>query len=100
MSKATRLENKREGSVSPGVVIVEFFTVADKRKVFRARDKLAGCNVGLDLDLTSLQQKQKSAAWAKFKKARAQGLKTRCEAEKLYIKEGEGWVVHHICTTC
>ena len=41
--------------LSPGLVIVEFATVADKRKVFKARGKLAGCNVGLDDDLTPLQ---------------------------------------------
>ena len=80
VTKATHLENKREGDVSPGLVIVEFATVADKRKVFKARGKLAGCNVGLDDDLTPLQQKQKSAAWAKFKDARAPGLKTRWES--------------------
>ena len=51
-------------------------------------------------DLTPLQQKQKYAAWAKFKEARAQGLKTRWEAEKLYIKEDEKWVVHLVCATC
>ena len=100
VTKATRFENKREGDVSPGLVIVEFATVADKRKVFKARGKLAGCNVGLDDDLTPLQQKQKYAAWAKFKEARAQGLKTRWEAEKLYIKEDEKWVVHRVCATC
>lgn len=100
VTKATRFEHKREGSVSPGVVIVEFASVADKRKVFRARGKLAGCDVWLSDDLTPLQQKQKSAAWAKFKEARAEGLRTRWEAEKLYIKEGEGWVVHRVCTTC
>ena len=100
VTKATRFESKREGDVSPGLVIVEFANVVDKRKVFRARGKLAGCNVGLDDDLTPLQQKQKSAAWAKFKEARAQGLKTRWEAEKLYIKEGEGWVAHRVCATC
>jgi len=100
VTKAKRLENKRKGDVSPGLVIVEFATVADKRKVFKARGKLAGCNVGLDDDLTLLQQKQKSAAWAKFKEAKAQGLEARWEAEKLYIKEGEEWVVHRVCTTC
>ena len=57
VTKATRFENKREGDVSPGLVIVEFANVADKRKVFKARGKLAGCNVGLDDDLTPLQQK-------------------------------------------
>ncbi|DBB15449.1 TPA: hypothetical protein ACH3X3_003676 [Trebouxia sp. C0006] len=62
-----------------------------KKKVFRARGKLAGCNVGLDDDLTPLQQKQKADAWDKFKEARASNLKTRWEAEKLYIKQGEEW---------
>ena len=100
VTKATRIENKREGDVSPGLVIVEFASVVDERKVFKARGKLAGCKVGLDDDLTPLQQKQKSAARAKFKEAGAQGLKTRWDAEKLYIKEGEGWVVHRVCTTC
>ena len=100
VSKATRFENKGKGAVSTGMVIVEFATVADKRKVFKARGKLAGCNVGLDDDLTPLQQKQRSAAWAKFQEARAQGLRTRWEAEKLYIKEGEEWVMHRVCSTC
>ena len=86
--------------MSPGLIIVEFATVADNRKVFKARGKLAGCNIGLDDDLTPLQQKQKYAARAKFKEARAQGLKTRWEAEKLYIKEDEKWVVHRVCATC
>lgn len=52
--------------MSPGVVIVEFASVADKRKVFRARGKLADCE------------------------ARAEGLRTQWEAENLYIKEGKG----------
>ncbi|DBA90150.1 TPA: hypothetical protein ACH3X1_003458 [Trebouxia sp. C0004] len=64
-------------------------SVADKKKVFRARGKLAGCIVGLDDDLTPLQQKQKAAAWDKFKEARAGNLKTPWEAEKLYIKQAE-----------
>ncbi|DBA96590.1 TPA: hypothetical protein ACH3X1_015453 [Trebouxia sp. C0004] len=37
------------------------------------------------------QQKQKAAAWDKFKEARAGNLKTRWEAEKLYIRQGEEW---------
>ncbi|DBA98287.1 TPA: hypothetical protein ACH3X1_001208 [Trebouxia sp. C0004] len=45
-------------------------------------------------DLTPLQQKHKAAAWDKFKEARAGNLKTRWEAEKLYIKQGEEWVAH------
>ncbi len=57
----------------------------------------AGCKVGLDDDLTPLQQKQKAAAWDKFKEARAGILKTRWEAEKLYIKQGEEWVAHSVC---
>jgi len=97
VAKATRFSNKREGDASPGLVIVEFGSVADKKKVFRARGKLAGCEVGLDDDLTPLQQKQKAAAWDKFKEARAGNLKTRWEAEKLYIKQGEEWVAHSVC---
>ncbi len=64
VAKTTRFS--REGDASPGLVIVEFGSVADKKKVFRTRGKLAGCNVGLDDDLTPLQQKQKAAAWDKF----------------------------------
>ena len=97
VAKATRFLNKREGDAIPGLVIVEFGSVADKKKVFRARGKLAGCKVGLDDDLTPLQQKQKAAAWDKFKEARAGNLKTRWEAEKLYIKQGEEWVAHSVC---
>jgi len=82
VAKATRFLNKREGDAIPGLVIVEFGSVADK-KVFRARGKLAGCNVGLDDDLTTWQQKQKAAAWDKFKEARAGNLKTRWEGNLL-----------------
>jgi len=38
-----------------------------------------------------------AAAWDKFKEARAGNLKTRWEAEKLYIKQGEEWVAHSVC---
>ncbi len=71
VAKDSCFSNKREGDASPGLVIVEFGSVADKKKVFRARGKLAGCNVGLDDDVTPLQQKQKAAAWDKFKQAKA-----------------------------
>ncbi|KAL0023882.1 hypothetical protein WJX79_004322 [Trebouxia sp. C0005] len=54
-------------------VTVESKSVADKKKVFKAGGKLAACNVGLDDDLTPLQQKQKAAAWENLKK---QGLAT------------------------
>ncbi|DBA81872.1 TPA: hypothetical protein ACH3X1_007587 [Trebouxia sp. C0004] len=59
VAKATRFLNTRGGDASPGLVIVEFGSAADKKKVFWATGKLAGCRVGLDDDLTPLQQKQK-----------------------------------------
>ena len=62
VTKPGCFENKRQDDVSPGLAIMEFATVTDKRTIFKARSKLAGCKVGLDDDLTSLQQKQKSAA--------------------------------------
>ena len=55
VTKATRFENKGAGDVSPGLVIVEFASLADKRKVLKARIQLAGCHIGLDDDLTATE---------------------------------------------
>ncbi len=96
-AKVKCLPNKREDAASPGVVLTEFRSVAEKKKIFRARANLAGSNIGLDDDLTPLQQKQKSAAWPAFKEAKANNQQTRWEAEKLFIKQGSEWVVHQVC---
>ena len=82
--------------MNPGLVIVEFDGVADKRLVFKARGKLAGCSFGLDDDLTPLQQKHKSAAWTKFKEAKAQGLKRDGKLRNCASRKTRGgW-----CTVC
>ncbi len=122
IAKVKCLPNKREDAASPGVVLMEFRSVAEeKEKIFRARANLAGSNIGLDDDLTPLQQKQKSApgchcshaeapvmiahrhslffsfqksaARPAFKKAKANNQQTCWKAEKLLMKQGD-WVVH------
>ena len=60
--------------MSPGIVIVEFTIVVDIRKVFQLDASLQAAMLAVaNVDLTPLQQKQKSAAWAKSKKPGAQG---------------------------
>ena len=66
-----------------GLVVLQFKTREDKRAVFQARGKLRGNPVGMDDDLTHLQQKRKNAAWPAFKDARASGKKTQWRGEKL-----------------
>ncbi|KAL3151094.1 hypothetical protein ABBQ38_012962 [Trebouxia sp. C0009 RCD-2024] len=63
---------------------------------YKARGKLAGTKVGLDDDLTHLQQQRKNAAWSDFKDFRSKGIKTQWRAEKLFVKEGEHFVEHKV----
>ena len=69
--KATRLPQKKQSAASTGLVLVEFSSLADKQKIFRARAKLVGSSISFDDDLTPLQQRQKAAAWPAFKEAKA-----------------------------
>ena len=77
-------------------VLVQFAHKKDKQTVFRARGKLAGTPIGMDDDLTQLQQQRKNAAWPAFKEARAKGLRTQWRAEQLWVKEGEHFVQHKV----
>lgn len=86
----------RRKDAALGHVLVEFKNKADKLKVFKARGKLAGTPVGMDDDLTQLQQQRKNAAWPAFKEATAKGLRTQWPAEKLFVKEGERFVEHKV----
>jgi len=63
--------------------------------VLKARGKLAGATIGLDDDLTILQQQRKNVAWPAFKDFRSRGVKTQWRAEKL-VKEGEHFVEHKV----
>ena len=92
-----RLPHKRKDAASPGVVIVELSSVANKKKPFKARSKLAGSGVVLDDDLTPFQQTQRSAAWPTWQAARANKQPARWEAERLFNKEGKEWVAHRVC---
>ena len=53
-----------------------------------------GASIGLDDDLTQLQQQRKNAAWPGFKDFRSKGIRTQWHAEKLFVKEGEHFVEH------
>ena len=64
--------------------------------VFKAKGKLAGMAIGMDDDLTQLQQQRKNAAWPAFQEARAKGVKAQWRAEKLFLKEGEHFVEHKV----
>ncbi len=79
-----------------GIVIVQFEKKQYKITVFKARGKLAGTTIGLDDDLTILQQQRKNATWPAFKDFRSRGVKTQWRAEKLFVKEGEHFVEHKV----
>lgn len=84
---AKRLQKGRSDAAQ-GIVIVQFEKKQHKITVFKARGKLAGTTIGLDDDLTILQQQRKNAAWPAFKDFRSRGVKTQWRAEKLFVKEG------------
>lgn len=79
-----------------GNVLVQFEKKTDKHTVFKARAKLAGTPIGMDDDLTRLQQERKNAAWADFRAFRSQGIRTQWRAEKLFVLEGEHFVEHKV----
>ncbi|DBA97426.1 TPA: hypothetical protein ACH3X1_015145 [Trebouxia sp. C0004] len=85
-ASAKRISTKADAA--QGLVVVQFRTKEDKKTVFQARGKLRGNPVGMDDDLTHLQQKRKNAAWPALKDARASGKKTQWRAEKIFILEG------------
>ena len=57
------VRKKARNGTAPGIVVVQFAAKQDKVAVFKARGKLATTKIGLDYDLTHLQQQQKIAAW-------------------------------------
>ena len=95
-SAAGRDWQKSRNDAAPGIVLVQFEKKEHKLTVFKARGKLAGTKIGIDDDLTRLQQERKNAAWPAFKEYRANGVKTQWRAEKLYVKEGEHFVEHKV----
>jgi len=92
---AKRLQKGRSDAAQ-GIVIVQFEKKQHKITVFKARGKLAGTTIGLDDDLTILQQQRKNATWPAFKDFRSRGVKTQWRAEKLFVKEGEHFVEHKV----
>ena len=91
---AKRLQSKKDAA--RGNVLVQFEKKTDKHTVFKARAKLAGTPIGMDDDLTRLQQERKNAAWADFRAFRSQGIRTQWRAEKLFVLEGEHFVEHKV----
>ena len=88
---AKRTQESRNGT-APGIVVVQFANKQDKVAVFKARGKLATTKIGLDYNLTHLQQQLKTAAWSDFKDFRFKGIKTQWRAEKLVVKKGHQFV--------
>ena len=92
---AKRMQKARNGT-APGIVVVQFEKKQHKIDVFKARGKLAPTKIGLDDDLTHLQQQRKNAAWSDFKDFRSKGVRTQWRAEKLFVKKGEHFVEHKV----
>ena len=80
-------KQKSRNDAAPGIVLVQFEKKQHKLTVFKARGKVAGTKIGMDDDLTCLQQELKNAAWPAPKDYRANRVKTQWRAEKLYVKE-------------
>ena len=89
-------QQKSRNDTAPGIVVVQFERKQQKIAVFKARGKLAGTTIGMDDDLTHLQQKRKNAAWPAFKDFKAKGVRTQWRAEKLFVKDGEHFVEHKV----
>jgi len=66
-------------------VIITLASVHDKLTVLRARKGLQGTQLGLDADLTLVQQAQKRTAWATFKEAKEAGERVYWRGADLYI---------------
>ena len=71
---AKRLQSRKDAAL--GSVLVQFEKKIDNHLAFKARAKLANTSIGMDDDLTRLQQQRKNAAWADFRAFRSQGVKT------------------------
>jgi hypothetical protein len=57
----------------PNAVLLKFTMNEDRQATLRERKGLAGSKLGLDEDLTPVQQAHKSKMWPLFKKAKAVG---------------------------
>ena len=96
LSKAAAVKRtqKSGNGAAPGIVLLQFSSKEDKWAVFKARSKLADTKVGLDDDLTPLQQERKRAAWPVFEAFKAKGVKTQWRAEKLFYEDKGRFVEH------
>ena len=83
---------KRKGAAL-GHVLVQLSSKEGKLNVFRAKGKLRNSPIGIDDDLAQLQQQRKNATWPKFKDCRARGVRMQWQAEKLFVKEGNHFVL-------
>ena len=92
---AQRVKAMASGT-APSFVAVQFQSKQDKMTVFKARRKLADSRVGMDDDLTRLQQERRNAAWPKFKECKEAGIRTQWRAEKIFIKNGQRFVEHKV----
>jgi hypothetical protein len=60
-------------SMRPSAVLLKFATSEDHQATLQGRKGLAGTKLGLDKDLTFVQQTCKSELWPLFKEAKAAG---------------------------
>jgi hypothetical protein len=70
-------------------IIITLASVHDKLMVLRAHKGLQGTQLGLDEDLTPVQQAHKRAAWATFKEAKEAG-------EWVYWRGADFYVNHKV----
>jgi hypothetical protein len=71
--------------VRPGAVLLKFVTSENRQAALRGRKGLAGTKLGLDEDLTPMQQARKSELWPLFKEAKATSKRAFWRAVELFI---------------
>jgi hypothetical protein len=70
---ATVWASTSAASARPGAMLLKFTTNEDRQAMLRGCKGLAGTKLGLDEDLTPVQQARKLELWPLFKEAKAAG---------------------------
>jgi hypothetical protein len=69
----------------PSAVLLKFVMSEDRQAAFRGRKGLAGRKLGLDEDLTPVQQARKLEPWLLFKEAKAANKCAFWQVAELFI---------------
>jgi hypothetical protein len=71
----------------PDAVLFKFATSENSQAALRRHNGLVGTKLGLNKDLTLVQQARKSEMWPLFKEAKAMGKRALWRLAKLFIND-------------